>query len=261
MKRSDFWLWCHPAGSFSGRNWGEALENSTIAPGAAARSLGLGKGIMVRSDSRPETADYPEHMKELAGLDQVLWSVIGDFSSRSTPFDDLEQILTMKAVHPEISGIMLDDFFPPDDMPSFTEPRLNVAEMQQMRRLLDRNRLEAWAVVYEGQLDRRLSSHLPYLDALNFWTWFGEHIGDQRRNVETLRQLAPDHRIYFGIYMWDFGNRKALTVDQMAAQFAAAEELFHDKKIAGAVILASCMCDRDIEAVHYARNYLLSLQA
>ncbi len=259
LKKKDVWLWCHPAGSFTGSCWGKTLDGSTIEAGAAARRLGISQGIMVRSAGRPATAEFEHYMAEMKNLDAVKWSIIGDSASPNEPLQDLAKVLEMKKQYPNINGVMLDDFFPPPWEKS-AAPRMTPEQLAHIHDdILKPNQMDMWAVYYEHQLDFDLTPYARHIDAINFWTWYGQNIDRQAENVKYLHTLAHVRKVVLGLYMWDFGNCCPLTPAQMDTQFDNAEKL-HDAGLIDAVILlASCLCDRDIEAVDLSRRRIAAM--
>ncbi len=256
LKKENIWLWCHPAGSFE--HWGKTLEGSTITPGEAMRALGIDNAVMVRSAGKPEAAGFPAALADLSKSKRLKWSIVGDSGSATTPFTDLDTVLRMRNNFPNLDGVMLDDFFPPANDPIVTKPRMTPAEMEDMREILDRHRMTAWVVLYEHQLQTVDRAYFRYVDAVNFWTWYGDNLDAMPANVEQVRKTSGKP-VVLGIYLWDFGHKIPLTEQQMELQLANAAKLHDDGLITDVIFLASCLADRELDALRVLRRYTAQL--
>ena len=69
-------------------------------------------------------------------------------------------------------------------------------------------------------------------------------------------ELAPKAGKVLGCYMWDYGEHHPMPVDRMAMQCELGLRWLREGRIEGMIFLASCICDLNIEAVEWTRNWI-----
>ena len=84
----------------------------------------------------------------------------------------------------------------------------------------------------------------------------GSALYDAERNFDRIRQLAPSRRIMAGCYMWNYGEMKPLTEEQMRFQLELYLRLLREKRIDGIILCSNCIADLKIENVEYMRRFL-----
>lgn len=258
--RDRLWLWGHAAGSHTdlseGRpDWGIGRA-SRITPVEACYYMGIPNCIMVVYGNRPEP---PFHQEALAmsSLDKVVWSIVGDAGSTRTDHgvSDLVEVLEIASRFPNICGGMMDDFFHGDGGRHAPEA---VAEfhrkLQGFRRPLD-----LWVVLYKDQLDQDFGEHLRHCDIVTFWTSNGSELVDLDRTFQHFVQRTPGKRRVLGCYMWNYGEKKPLTVAQMEHQCSLGLRWLREGLVEGVIFLASCICDLELEAVEWTRSWVANL--
>ena len=104
--RDRFWLWGHDAGAHND-GWG-LPRPSRITPTEAALYLGIPNLIMVRYMGRPPLP-FDQYALPFRALRRVVWSVVG--ARGQTDEEERAHVLDLAARHPNITGLMLDDFF------------------------------------------------------------------------------------------------------------------------------------------------------
>ena len=60
--------------------------------------------------------------------------------------------------------------------------------------------------------------------------------------------------------MWDYGPKKSMSVEHMAHQCDLALKWLKEGRIEGVVFLASCICDLDLDAVEWTREWIQSVK-
>ena len=103
------WLWCHQAGS---HNYIKQIgAESHITPTDALHYMGLSNAIMVTFGGLPEPPLLP-HAQSLAGAGKLVWSIVGDSSSKRNDYSsDLEEVVNLASNCPNLQGAIMDDFF------------------------------------------------------------------------------------------------------------------------------------------------------
>lgn len=253
------WLWAHPAGSHNGKY--SLPARSTIPPHEAADRMGIDNLIMVVYDNRPEPP-FDEEMKQLADLDRVVWSIVGDSSSvRNDRATDLEEVCRLAGQYPNLCGAIMDDFFLGEASPDGRQARYGLEDVRRFRETLHAQPrpLDLWVVMYDRLLGRPLEPHLAECDVVTFWTWEAKNLVDLEGNFARLESMAPDQRRMLGCYMWDYGHAgggREIPPELMKKQCRLAAEWIENGRIDGVIFLASCICDLDVAGVRYVRELL-----
>ena len=254
MKRikERFWLWGHEAGSHD-REW-NLPQPSRITPVEAAFYMDVPNVIMVRYGRDPLYRDR-RYALPFAALRNVVWSIVG--AGGTTAEQEREQVCELAERLPNLSGVMMDDFFRPG--PSAGETGvLSIGQLDQIRRQLvrDTRRLDLWVVLYAHQLALPVRQHLDRCDKVSFWTWRAEELGDLERNFAVLEELAPSCGKALGCYMWDYGNRRPMPLEAMEKQCSVGLRWLREGRIEGMIFLASCICDLGLETVEWTRDWI-----
>jgi hypothetical protein len=253
--RSRLWMWGHAVGGQNGQ-W-NLPGASSITPAQAARYMGIPNVVMVVLDGKPEPP-FDEAAAEMANLDKLVWSIVGDASStRNDEQTDLEPVLELARRQPNVVGAIMDDFFhDPDDTGAVA--RFSPAELASFRERLQGNRppLDLWVVVYTNDLDRPLGPFLDECDVVSLWTWRAAELANLERNFARFERLAPGKRTVLGCYMWDYGDSRPMPVEMMRRQCDLGLSWLQAGRIEGMVFLATCICDLGVEAVEWTRDWI-----
>jgi hypothetical protein len=67
---------------------------------------------------------------------------------------------------------------------------------------------------------------------------------------------TPGKRRLLGCYMWNYGEKKPMTIDQMRYQCSLGLQWLKDGSIDGMIFLASCICDLGLDAVEWTRRWI-----
>ena len=105
-------------------------------------------------------------------------------------------------------------------------------------------------------MEPRIRSHLGLCDVISLWTWNFEDLKALNTNFEKLKALAPDKRIWLGCYMWGFGSGKPIPIDLMRHQCELGLQWLKQGRIEGMIFLATNICDLDLEAVEWTRQWI-----
>jgi hypothetical protein len=211
---------------------------------------------MVRYQGRP-TPPFDQYALPLRALQRVVWSVVG--AGGRTDEAERAHVLDLAACQPNITGLMLDDFFGSEESsPGNDATALPPDQLRGLRGRLtvgDR-RLHLWAVLYEHQLGRSLAPYLELLDLVSFWTWDSEKLPGLEGNLQRLERMAPGCGKVLGCYLWDYGKKRPMPLDRMRHQCEVGLDWLRRGKVEGMIFLASCVCDLELEAVEWTRNWI-----
>jgi hypothetical protein len=253
--RDHLWLWGHQEGSHNGA-YG-LPGDSRMTPAEAAFYLGIPNMMMVCYGGQPEPP-FEQYAKSLQPLKRLIWSVVGDESSkRNDEESDLEAVLSLAKNQDNVVGGILDDFF-------FNEPksgelsRYDLPELLRFRENLHSapRPLDLWVVLYNQLLELPVEEHLAACDGVTFWTWTADQLANLEQNFSRAENLIGNKRKMLGCYLWDFGRDKEMPLELMQRQCETGLRWLHEGRIEGMVFLASCICDLNIEAVEWTRDWI-----
>ena len=105
-------------------------------------------------------------------------------------------------------------------------------------------------------MDSKLAPYLDLLDVVSLWAWDVERVRGLGTNLEHLEALAPACAKVLGCYWWDYGRKRPMPLDLVQEQCAAGLEWLLQGRIAGMIFLASCLCDLELEAVEWTRDWI-----
>jgi hypothetical protein len=252
--KDKLWLWGHDAGAHNDA-WG-LPGPSRITPTEAAFYLGIPNLIMVRYQGRP-TLPFDQYALPFRALRRVVWSVVG--AGGQTDESERAHVLELAARHPNIAGLMLDDFFGSEQAAQGQEPAALPAD--RLRELRDHltvggRQLRLWAVLYEHQLEKPLTPYLELLDLVSFWTWDSNQLPGLEANLERLEQVTGPCGRVLGCYLWDYGKKKPMPLDLMRHQCETGLRWLRQGRLEAMILLASCVCDLELEAVEWTRDWI-----
>ena len=259
--RDRFWIWGHPAGSHDDTGWGLDGLHSRMTPCECAYFLGVPNVIMVCYNDRPRPP-FEQEALALDCLKETIWSLVGN--SRSDPnvrtLGNLEEVLKIAEKHPNITGVVFDDFF------SHGRDRIYTPEMLASIRGELRSRpprpLDMWVVVYDYVLDHPMERHLEQFDGITYWTWCGKDLSLYEKNFARLREIARGKRIMLGCYLYDYGaakktgRRQELTAEDMRFQLERYARAVREGEAEGIILLSNTVADLGFEAVEFTKRWL-----
>ena len=150
--RDRFWIFTCVAGSDN--NWLEAggiHSGSRMTPAEGAFYLDVPNLIMVRWEGLP-AHPFDQYAISFRPLKRVVWSIVG--SGGKGEENEVELVLDLASRFPNITGVMMDDFFTKDGT-----GQIGLDDLRSIRDQLtvSGRRLDLWVVLYTHQL------HLPVL--------------------------------------------------------------------------------------------------
>ncbi len=249
--RDRFWLWGHEAGAQNGA-WG-IPKLSRITPAEAASYMGVPNALMIK-DYGPAPR-FDQDAVPLSKMKRLVWSMAG--GSNKPARKARAAVIELAARMPNITGVIIDDFFQLPG-PKGEIGIIPVKELQLIRRLLTagRRRLDLWLVWYDHQLALPVKDHIKFCDKISFWTWEAHNLVNLEANFAQVEQLAPKQGKVLGCYMWDYGQKRPMPLDLMEMQCETGLRWLKDGRIEGMIFLASCICDLELEAVEWTRQWI-----
>ena len=176
----------------------------------------------------------------------MAWSIVG--SGSFTSEDETREVLELAKTTPNVSAIMLDDFFTgkADGKLAF----LTVDKLRSIRQEIQAHDqpLDILVTLYCSFLDFPLDDYLELIAVVPLWG--GEE--DLTRIDHTFssgKELLPQTRLMLGCYMFDFGKKEPMDVDFMKWQSELGLRWLHERHIKGMIFLSNTVTDFDFAAV------------
>lgn len=250
--RDRLWLWGHETGSHNS-SW-NLPGASRMTPLEGAVYMGIPNLIMV-GYSRQPAPPFHQYALPLRCLDRVVWSIVG--ASGDTAAAERQEVVELARRQPNIAGVMMDDFFRPPAADGGVAV-LTTEDLGGVRQQLDSvgRPLDLWVVLYDHQLDLPVADHLACCDVVSLWTWEARHLGDLEANLDRAEALSPTSRRVLGCYLWDYGCGRPMPLDAMEHQCQLGLAWLRQGRIGGLIFLASCICDLDLPAVEWTRQWI-----
>jgi hypothetical protein len=225
-----------------------------MTPAEAAWYMGVPNLIFVTYQGQPEPP-YEIYQRSFVPLTQVVWSIVGEAGRTSD--QAVTGVRDIAAKFPNISGVMMDDFFHEPAADGSLAP-ISADRLASVQNTLDAcgRHLDMWVVVYTHQLDLPIAPFLEQCDVVTLWTWRAEDLIHLEKNIAKIEAIAPGKRIVLGCYMWDYGNKCQMSVENMKHQCGVAHEWLKSGRIDGMIFLASCVCDIELPAVEWSRRWI-----
>jgi hypothetical protein len=254
-----FWLWGH--GRQCDNVKGKPLDLrgrpriSTISLAEAARYMGIPNICRIALET-VESPPFDEEAAACQDLRQIVWSVLG--CGVIDARNDLDEVLRLAQKYPNVTGGIMDDFFPtanPEKMTKYP-PAVLAKFADRLHHELER-RLDLWVVVYSSDFQYPIKPYLDPCDVGTIWTWNSD---DLVHLEETYRQMrvvwGEERRLLAGCYMWNFPGRKAIPLKEMKDQLDTYDRWLDAQKIDGIIFCHNYLVDLGLEAVEYTRNWI-----
>jgi len=247
--RDRFWIWGHEAGSHD-KTWGTP-KPSRMTPAEGAFYLDVPNMIMIRYEDKPEMP-FDQYALAFRPLKKVVWSITG--AGGVTSETERNHIIELAQKFPNIVGVFMDDFFIGDG-----KGALSIDELKDFRNqlILPEKKLDLMVTTYTHDLDTpSTADYLALCDVASIWTWKAADIADMDTTFQKFESVAPDCRKLLGCYMWDYGTHQPMPIDMMKMQCKKGLKWLKEGRIEGMIFLASCICDLELDAVEWTRNWI-----
>ncbi len=238
--RDVLWLWGTTVNAL--HYYGFTTSKLSVAEGLDI--LGLPRAMMC--------GNLPPTEEEYAGVAhcrELLWEM--SFDAGFAFERPLAPIVKLHQGHPNVTGVLLDDFSTAEISRGATPDAL-----ARMRRAMPSS-LQLWAVIYSMSLDMpNLAEYLRYLDGISFWVWHGRDLPTLAAQVEQCHTLSGDKPLILGLYFYNFGERRPLTTEEMRGQLETGLELVRAGRCRGLCFLSSSVMDVGLDAVAWTRQWI-----
>ena len=231
-----------------GADWTEAAAGTLPNEPGATVVLDLPRtplrGLHLRILGTHDTQDALS-----CGLSRVrLWAGDRDLLTADTPVE----------ASSEYPGHPAGDALRPEQPADETGP-FSLGALQRLRARLDAapRRLDLWVVLYTGEFGLPfLRPHLDLCDVVTMWTWAADDLAALEQSLARCEEVIGDQRKVLGLYMWDYGARRPIPLAAMEAQCDLGLRWLREGRLEAMIFLASCLCDLDLEAVEWTRDWI-----
>jgi hypothetical protein len=214
----------------------------TIARGLS--ELGLDQAMMC--GSLPPTE---EEYQPVGHCRNLLWEM--SFEEGFSFSGSLEPIVKLHSDHPSVRGVLLDDFSSVEIAKGATP-----GVLRQMRAAMP-DSLDLWIVVYSMNLSiPNLAEYLEHVDGISFWFWKAGELGGMREKVDECRKLSGRKPLVMGLYFYDFGTQREMSLADMEAQMGTAVDLLREEKVSGLCFLSSSIMDVGLGTVEWTKGWI-----
>jgi hypothetical protein len=262
-----------------------APGGSRMTPAEGAFWLGVPNLLFIRSNNLPAApadevarrkTSYQQYATSFQPLERVVWSTVG--AGGEGGMGELPATLSLAREFPNIQGIFLDDFVRPIPRKKATDahtgrPAMPLADLRRLReqtKTIGRP-LDIWVTLYTHEInperkaskrayiacDPPLADFLGEFDVLTLWTWDSTEIPELEANLLALEKIAPKKaRIALGIYLWDFQNKKPVSVELMKHQCDLGLKWLKEGRISDMIFLANTMLDVGMPSADFSRQWI-----
>ena len=243
------WLWGQNPGSHHVNPAYRLPGKNTMTPLEGCRFFGIDRCCRVAMSAGP-FPPFDEESKPLDQLKEVVWSIVGagGVKRNEENLADLDEVLRQAKMHSNVVGGIMDDFLLSDRRREIFTPEVLKKVKETLRTAVGRP-LEYWTVYYEREMGLDVREFLEVFDVITFWTWYGENLQNLEDNLNKVIADNPGKRFYCGCYLWDYGNGKALTFEQMQHQLDVCYKFIRNGQLAGMIICSNCCADVGLETV------------
>ena len=259
MKLRDlFWIWGHHPGAHHTGEAGALFKvpgENRMGPWEGAEYLGIPNCCRVVFNGFPQPP-FDEESSRLQNFKKLVWSVLGDVSSKRNDEsgDDLDEVLRQAAKFPNVTGGVLDDLF----RPASKDARLTPEQLRFMAKKLHSGprRLSLWLVYYAALFEIDYTAHLEAVDGITFWSWNSAELAKAEENLNRIIAMTPGKEHYAGCYLFNYGDCRPLTGEEMVFQMELYYKFLKEKKIDGVIVCSNNIVDTGLEAPAYLRQWL-----
>lgn len=260
--RDNMWLWGHQVdGHYGDYN---IKSHSRMTPAEASMYVGIPNVIMVDLGEKASLPPDRQEALAVSSLQKVVWSVRHpvrisknkDFNEDESITEDIEKIHNLADEFDNINGVILDDFQMEMERPG-TTPQV----MKEFSASVKNNHpfLDTYVVVYDHMLDSDVWYYLKYFDVVTLWTWESKNLENLEATFNICKEKIGDKQLLLGLYLYDYGGKKPMSVKRMKYQCEFALEKMKKGQISGMIFLASCICDLNLDAIKWTKDWIKEL--
>jgi hypothetical protein len=259
--KDRLWLWGQNAGSHHGTTNPYNLPGKNLMEAReGCEFFGIEKCLRVAMAAGP-FPPFDKEAEKIKDLKEVVWSAIGsgEVDRHNNDQSDLDEVLRMAEIYPNITGAVLDDFFNDAEVAGKSSGRHSIESIRKIGDKLhnfSKRHLDLWVVWYTYQLDFNAGDYIKLSDVMTLWTWKGSDLRELDANIQKFVEKTTGKRRLVGCYMWNYGESKPLTMDQMKNQLDKYYYWLKKGYIEGIIFCSKCIADIGLDTVEYTRKWI-----
>ena len=150
---------------------------------------------------------------------------------------------------PRIEGFHIDDFST-GSMDAGATPE-HVAQLQWLN-ATTQPLLPLYGTFYTMSLERAaIAEMMRHFDVLILPLWHYTELETLPQRFDRSDELSGGKPILLALYVYDFGNGKQITTEEMAIQLDFVEKMIKSQRITGLLVCGTCMLDIGWESADY----------
>ena len=209
---------------------------SRITPAEAAFILDTPNVMMINCEGEPApfSEDAYGYAESFCRMKHVLWGATGSGGFRIG--NEEAFICELAKTYPNISGAFMDDFSSRfRKLPEEERKDAQIRLLRDIRAGLDKacRPMELYVTWYWH--DEPDAEVMSYIDGITLWTWHSEELPLLEERFNAIEGKFPNHKKLLGIYMYDFPERHAVSLDLMEYQCNTALRLMKEGRIDGMI--------------------------
>jgi hypothetical protein len=249
--RDLLWVWGNPDMAKPGEHTFATFAQASSAQ--RAKLLGVPNIVMAGLGIPNDQAQAEALTREVASSPRLVWEIGAD-GEGGPPFvytQRLSQVRRLVDQFPRIEAVLLDDMSTVSIDKGFKPENI-----RQIRRSLDGKyaAVKLWGVLYTMSFNRpKIDEYINELDVINLWTWHAKDVVKLEQNVAHCEKKYPGKPIMLGLYLYDYGDNRRMSLDLLKRQCDTALELVHAGRIQGIVFLT---IDSDVQTLSWAADWI-----
>ena len=258
--RDHLWLWAWPPmprdgenllGCTDFRHTDITMEDAMQRTGIA--NLVVGMANFAGKDLR-EYAPSARRIIVKTGLHGTKPDTEEHFVDMDRGLEHLRAAKQAAAADPRIDGFLVDDFSTGTVTAGVTPEHL--ARFQFVN-ASEYPHLPYMGTMYTMSLDLpQLPALLPHFAYFLTPLWHADQIDTLPAAVRRLAELSGGKPQLLCVYLWDFGNGRAISYDLMQRQLEVSQQLLIDREVFGVLFLGTWMLDQDWDATRAFDDWL-----
>jgi hypothetical protein len=253
--RNNLWLWGQTPNSHHAGGIYQLPGNNHMTATEGCEFFGISNCCRVAMGTGP-FPPFDEESRQLAHLNQVVWSIIGAGGVRRNEDrnGDLEEVIRQARHFPNINGAVLDDFFSERRIALYPPER--IAEIRRRLNEGSERSMDLWIVWYDREIDVPVQPYLEICDVITYWTWYGKNLDRLEEYLDRMIAATPGKRRLVGCYLWNYGEKCPLSPQQMQHQLDVYLKYLRAGLLEGMILCSNCCADIGLHTVDQVKAWI-----
>ena len=236
---------------------------SRITPAEGAFMLDIPNMLLINCDGEPApfSHDAYGYAESFIRMDRVLWGSSGSDGFRAG--NEEQFICELARRYPNVCGAYMDDFLHKIQKAESDEEREGViAEFVRIRAELNKaeHSMELAVTWYMNQMTELDARAMACIDTMVLWTWNGDELPLMEERFARIEETYRNKKVLLGIYMYDFHNRRPVSLEMMEFQCNYALQLLKEGRIDGIIFEANSVMGIGLPSEKWLREWIESVK-